>query len=68
MEAQALGWMIAKAPGEQLYELYSLRRDVLSHELMPKIIKMAALDPLCAKAITLLSAQKLQNPDSKVLR
>lgn len=69
MAAQPLGFMITKPPGSKFYELYSITRSSVLREnanwLMKQLIEAASIDPLCAKAVGVLTAQKLANPDRK---
>lgn len=61
-EAQKLGWMIAQPPGSGHLDLFSLGR-LSPADLMRHIVSMAPHLPLCAKAVMVLSAQRLENPN-----
>lgn len=67
MEASRRGWMIAQPPGNNIQhvDLFSLKRGTFAHSIMEQIIKGASVDPLCAKAVTVLSAQKLRFPNQR---
>ena len=62
MAVQHLGWMIAKPPGSDYYELFVLRQGHPSH-MMKRIIDAAPIDPLCAKAVALLGKQRVLFPN-----
>ena len=65
MAVQHLGWMIAKPPLSEHFDLFSLLVGVSSASIMTKIVDAAPIDPLCAKAVSLLAAQRLKFPDVK---
>lgn len=60
-EAQKLGWMIIELPSKGA-DLFSLDGRPPS-EIMSSITAMAHLIPVCAKALGILTAQKLAHPD-----
>lgn len=64
IEAQSLGWMIAQPPGSKHLDLFSLRR-LSPYQTMQHIVSMAPVSPLCAKAVMVLSAQRLEHPNIK---
>lgn len=61
-EAQKLGWMIVQPPGSGYLDLFSVGR-LSPADLMRRIVSMAPLSPLCAKAVMVLSAQRLEHPN-----
>jgi hypothetical protein len=63
MQSTKFGWMIVEAPGTGLLDLYSLRPGIRSYEIMKKIVALAALDPLAAKAVGTLTKLRLENPN-----
>ena len=65
MAAQHLGWMIAMPPGSEHFDLFSLRPGVRASTVMKTIIGAASIDPLCAKAVTLLGQQRILYPNIK---
>lgn len=66
MAAAQLGWMIANPPHSPYLDLFCITRDGMKpHEMMKRIIRSAPIDPLCAKAVMVLSALRLQHPDVK---
>lgn len=63
-QAQTYGFCIYVAPdktGGLTYALVSLSRYVSEATIEAKLVKLAPLDPLCAKALAVLSAEKLRN-------
>lgn len=64
MAVQHLGWMIAKPPGSPLYDLFSLTR-ASPAACMKVLLSAAATDPYCAKAVVLLTQQRLLHPTVK---
>lgn len=65
MAVQHLGWMIAKPPNSPFYELFSLHSHVHPSSIMKKIVSAAPIDPICAKAVAILGAQRLTHPQIK---
>ena len=63
MEAMQLGWMISQPPNSPYLDLFSLRGGEKPHDVMDKIIKMAPVSMICAKAVCTLSAQKMMHPN-----
>lgn len=65
MEASRLGWMMVRPPGSPFYDLFDLQQRRSPHVLAKLIADMAPISPLCAKALTILTAQCLSNPYKK---
>jgi len=65
VEAMQHGWMIAQPPGSEYLDLFSLRRGVTPAQIMQKIASLAPIHPLCARAVTVLAAQKMKYPNVK---
>lgn len=63
LKAMQLGWMISQAPNSEYVDLFSLKQGVKAHDVMKAIVRAATIDPVCAKAVTVLTAQKLKFPD-----
>lgn len=61
--ATQLGWMIAESPTTKTLDLYSLRQHVHPREVMQQIIALAPLDPLAARALTVLTAERMKRPN-----
>ena len=61
-QSQALGWIIAQSPGTDggALELIGLDRHQSREQLFETISRMANIDPICAKALRVLTAQKLR--------
>lgn len=60
-EAMPRGWMISNPPNSEHLDLFSLRRGQSANDIMKTLIKGAPVDPLCAKAVAVLSAQRLKH-------
>lgn len=65
MKVQHLGWMIASPPGSPHFDLFSLRPGTKASVLMRSIVNSAQIDPICAKAVAVLGAQRVLHPDVK---
>lgn len=65
MAVQHLGWMIAQPPGSKYYDLFVLKRGMIPHKVMDTIVDMSAVDPNCAKAVAMLTKQRLLFPNVK---
>ncbi len=65
MAVQHLGWMIVVPPGSAHFDLFSLRPGIGPKATMKQIVDAAPFDPYCAKAVALLSKQRLLYPDIK---
>lgn len=65
MEAAQLGWMLARPPGSTLYDVFDLQHRRSPYTIAKLIAEMAPVSPLCAKALTILTAQCLNNPEKK---
>lgn len=57
--------MIAKPPNSPFYELFSLYPNIHPVIIMKKIVSAAPIDPICAKAVAILGAQRLTHPQIK---
>lgn len=64
-EAMALGWMIAQPPGSEHLDLFSLKQDRTARMFMDEIVRLAPIHPLCARAVVILSAQRIKHPNIK---
>lgn len=62
-QSMGLGWMIAQPPECPWVDLYSLSRSVPAWKVMEQIRESASIIPLCAKALAVLTAQKLKHPN-----
>lgn len=61
-QAQTYGFMILAVPevkGALRYAVVPLTRHTKAQDVEHKIVKLAPIDPLCAKALGILTAQKL---------
>jgi len=65
MEAMQLGWMISQPPNSEHLDLFSLKKGVKATQIMQEIVSLAPIHPLCARAVTTLTAQKLKFPNIK---
>lgn len=65
MEAMQLGWMISQPPGSEHLDLFSLKQGIKPAQLMQQIAELAPINPICARAVVALSAQKLKFPHIK---
>lgn len=65
MEAMQLGWMISQPPGSEHLDLFSLKQGIKPAQLMQQIAGLAPINPVCARAVVALSAQKLKYPNIK---
>lgn len=64
--AAALGWMLLHAPGaNESLDLFVVRPNLSAAGVMDTLKRLAPIDPLAAKALTLLVKQKMRNPDRK---
>ena len=64
-QAMSLGWMISQPPGSQHVDLFSLRPAIPACEIMDTLIRAAPVDPLAARAVAVLTAQRLKHPNVK---
>lgn len=64
MDAQPLGWMILQLPSGRL-DLISLNPAAKPKEIFEAITQLSLINPLCAKAISVLAADKFKYPESK---
>lgn len=63
---QHLGWQMLRPPGSQFYDLYSLRRSSGDGPLLFKqMLRAAEHDPYAAKAVGILTAQRMEHPEVK---
>ena len=65
IEAMQLGWMISQPPGSEHLDLFSLKQGIKPAQLMQQIAELAPINPICARAVVALSAQKLKFPHIK---
>ena len=65
LDAMQLGWMISQPPGSGHLDLFSLRKGFSPAQLMQQIVSLAHINPVCARAVVVLSAQKLKFPNIK---
>lgn len=65
IEAMQLGWMISQPPGSEHLDLFSLKQGIKPAQLMQQIAGLAPINPVCARAVVALSAQKLKYPNIK---
>ena len=59
------GWMISQPPSSEHLDLFSLKRGVTPAQIMQEIVSLAPIHPVCARAVIVLTAQKLKYPNIK---
>lgn len=59
------GWMISQPPNSAHVDLFSLRTNTTPAQVMTLLVKLAPIDPLAARAVAMLTAQRLKYPDIK---
>ena len=64
-QATGLGWLIAQSPGNAWLDMYSLSRSVPAWKIMEQIRESASIIPICAKALAVMTAQKLRYPNTR---
>lgn len=64
---QHLGWAMIRPPMSEFYDLYSLHNAQKPWEVFVHLLQAADHDPYAAKAVGILTAQRLKCPNVKFL-